>query len=136
MGTNITKITVSLPTETVRIADENWKELGFASRSDYIGAAIRKLGAREMLHGFKDELADIYAQLERTELKEMENHLAKIMFKVAMEMAQLGILLTSALDISYTEAERIRGKAFSLIKKSHGIISLSTAARNKVPLDE
>lgn len=41
MSQGTEKITVSLPAETLQMADENYKRFGVKNRSDFINAAIR-----------------------------------------------------------------------------------------------
>ena len=60
MSREIEKITVSLPTETLRLADENRERFGFGNRSEFINAAIREYVSRDILRQFGGELAEVY----------------------------------------------------------------------------
>jgi metal-responsive CopG/Arc/MetJ family transcriptional regulator len=42
MSLETEKITVSLPRETLRLADEQYAAFGFSNRSEFIDAAIRE----------------------------------------------------------------------------------------------
>ena len=81
------KITVSLPADTLRMADEKYKVLGFENRSDFINTAIREYISRDILRQFSGELAEIYGKIERSEIRNLEEHLSKLSYKIAVEIA-------------------------------------------------
>ena len=62
------KITVSLPPEVIRLADQNWEKFGFKNRSELIDAAIREYISRDLLKEFTGELSQFYQKIERSEI--------------------------------------------------------------------
>jgi len=45
-----------------------------------------------ILRQFTGELTGIYQQIERSEIKELEQHLSKLTYKIAVELAQIHML--------------------------------------------
>ena len=131
MKQNIEKITVSLPEETLRIVDDNRLRLGFENRSTLIDTALREYISRCLLKetGRPDE------RILPSDIKNMENHLARLSFKIAVELAQMNLIWASVLDISDESIRSLRGRAVSLLKKTKGYIPLSTANKNALEID-
>ena len=77
------KITVSLSPEVIHLADQNWEKFGFKNRSELIDAAIREYISRDLLKEFTGELSQFYQKIERSEIKHLEEHLAKLSYKDA-----------------------------------------------------
>ncbi len=128
------KITVSLPKDTHCAADANWERLGCSNRSEFIDAAIREYLSRGLLKEFTGELTQFYQKIERSEIKDMEQHLAKLSYKIAVEIAQVHLMVASMLELPYADTEKLRGKAVQLVNKSRGYIPLDTALKNTVEL--
>lgn len=123
------KITVSLPSDTIRLADETYAGFGFASRSELINAAIREYLTRDMLRQFTGELAGIYQKIERSEIKELEQHLSKLSYKIAVELAQIYMLLATAMEIPYDIDRSLRGKAVKQVNHLKGFVPISKAVK-------
>ena len=123
------KITVSLPGETIKIADEKFADFGFSSRSELINAAIREYVSRDMLKQFSGELAQLYSKIERSEIKELERHLSKLTYKIAVEQAQIYLLIASMVELPYEIDSRLKGKAVKMVNELRGFVPLSKAAR-------
>jgi metal-responsive CopG/Arc/MetJ family transcriptional regulator len=134
MKQNTEKITVSLPKETLRIADENRGRFGYHTRSDFIDAAIREYVSRDLLKEFTGELAQFYKKIGHSEIKEMEEHLAKLSYKIAVEMAQVNLLLASVLDLGDGDISKLRKKALDLVNSNRGYIPLRTANKSQIDI--
>ena len=130
----IEKITVSLPGETLRLADEKYAAFGFGNRSEFIDAAIREYVSRDLLRQFSGELAEVYGKLERTEIRNLEEHLSKLSYKIAVELAQVNMLMTSLLEISDADTQKLRGKAVKLVNQSRGYVPLKDVLRNRIEI--
>lgn len=123
------KITVSLPAETIQIANEKFAAFGFENRSEFINAAIREYVSRDILRQFSGELAQLYSKIERSEIKMMEQHISKLFYKIAVEQAQLYLLLASAIELPAVTDRNLRGQAVRLVNELKGFIPVSKAAR-------
>jgi len=128
---NIEKITVSLPKDTLRIVDDNRLRLGFENRSTLIDTALREYISQRLLK----ETGQADDRILPTDIKNMENHLARLSFKIAVELAQMNLIWASVLDISDESIRSLRGRAVSLLKKTKGYIPLSTANKNALEID-
>jgi len=131
MKQEIEKITVSLPRETLQLADDNRKRLGFENRSELVGAALREYISQRL----QEETGQHSERIESSDIKNMENHLAKIFYKIAVELAQMNLIWASILEIPDESIRSLRGRAVSLLKKTKGYIPLSTANKNRVEID-
>ena len=134
MSREIEKITVSLPTETLRLADENHKCFGFDNRSEFINAAIREYVSRDILRQFSGELAEVYSKIQHSEIRNLEEHIAKLSYKIAVEMAQMNLFLASIMEVPYLDTQKLRGKAVSMVNNSRGYIPLSEAVKNRTEI--
>lgn len=134
MSREIEKITVSLPTETLRMADENHERFGFENRSDFINAAIREYVSRDMLREFGSEIAEVYSKIQHSEIRNLEEHLAKLSYKIAVEMAQMNLFLASIIEVPYLDTQKLRGKAVSMVNNSRGYVPLREAIKNRTEI--
>lgn len=134
MSRETEKITVSLPRETLRLADEKYTAFGFSNRSEFIDAAIREYISRDLLRQFSGELAEIYGRLEHTEIRQLEEHLSKLSYKTAVELAQINLLLASILEVPDADTQKLRGRAVKLVNQSRGYVPLKDALRNKMEI--
>lgn len=134
MSREIEKITVSLPAETLQMADENHKRFGFENRSDFINAAIREYVSRDMLREFGSEIAEVYSKIQHSEIRNLEEHLAKLSYKIAVEMAQMNLFLASIMEVPYLDMQKLRGKAVSMVNNSRGYVPLSIAVKHRMDI--
>ncbi len=134
MSREIEKITVSLPVETLRLADENHKRFGFDNRSEFINAAIREYVSRDILRQFGGEIAEVYSKIQHSEIRNLEEHLSKLSYKIAVEMAQMNLFLASALEVPYLDVQKLRGKAVHLVNSSRGYVPLSEAVKHRMEI--
>ncbi len=134
MSREIEKITVSLPAETLRMADENHERFGFENRSDFINVAIREYVSRDMLREFGSEIAEVYSKIQHSEIRNLEEHLAKLSYKIAVEMAQMNLFLASIMEVPYLDMQKLRGKAVSMVNNSRGYVPLREAIKNRTEI--
>lgn len=128
------KVTVSLQSDTLRVADEKYAAFGFENRSEFIDAAIREYVSRDLLKQFSGELVQMYETIEHSEIRQMEEHLSKLSYKIAVELAQLYLLIASIEELPFDIDKRIRGKAVKLVNELKGYIPISAAAKNRETL--
>lgn len=134
MSREIEKITVSLPAETLQMADENYKRFGFENRSDFINAAIREYVSRDILREFGSEIAEVYSKIQHSEIRNLEEHLAKLSYKIAVEMAQMNLFLASIMEVPYLDMQKLRGKAVSMVNNCRGYVPLSVAVKHRTDI--
>lgn len=125
------KITVSLSQEILVLEEQSRTSCGFANRSAFIETALREYIARDGINHFSDEIASVYSKLERRELKEMEDRLAMLSYKIAVELAQINLTLAELSDYSYEDAQTLRGDAVQMVNLSKGFITLPMAVKKR-----
>ena len=134
MSREIEKITVSLPTETLRLADENHRRFGFENRSEFINAAIREYISRDMLRQFGSEIAEVYSKIQHSEIRNLEEHLSKLSYKIAVEIAQMNLFLASIMEVPYLDTQKLRGKAVQMVNNSRGYVPLREVIKNRTEI--
>lgn len=134
MSREIEKITVSLPAETLRIADENHRRFGFENRSQFINAAIREYINRDLLREFGSEIAEVYSKIQHSEISNLEEHLSKLSYKIAVEIAQMNLFLASIMEVPYLDTQKLRGKAVNMVNNSRGYVPLREAIKNRTEI--
>jgi metal-responsive CopG/Arc/MetJ family transcriptional regulator len=130
------KISVSLSEEVIRLEEENRARLGFSSRSELIEAAVKEYIARDTLNHFSQEVARIHNELEHHEVKEMEERLAMLSYKIAVEMAQINLTLAYLSEFTDRDVHKLRERAVRLVNQSKGFVNLPMARKNQVDLNE
>lgn len=128
------KITVSLSGETLQLADANWRKHGYRNRSAFIETAVRRVCLGPLSQGQAADIAKVYSAIERSELKDMEERLSRLHYKIAMEIAQMQIALCSLLQIDRNDCHHIRKEAYALVKETKGIAALPQVARKEYSL--
>jgi metal-responsive CopG/Arc/MetJ family transcriptional regulator len=124
---------VSIPSETLRLADDNYKRFGFENRSEFINAAIREYISRDILRQFSGELAEVYGKIERSEIRNLEEHISKLSYKIAVELAQMNLLMASLLEVSYSDTQKLRGKAVRF-QPEQSYVPLREAIKNRTEI--
>lgn len=125
------KVTVSLTGETLALEAQSRASFGFSTCSDFIEAALREYIARDGINHFADEIVGIYSKLERRELKEMEDRLAMLSYKIAVALAQINLTQAELSDYSYEDAQALRGDAVQMVNLSKGFITLPMAVKKR-----
>jgi hypothetical protein len=95
---------------------------------------IREYVSRDLLRQFSGELAELYRKIGCGEIKNLEDHLAKLSYKIAVELAQLNLLMASALELPYIDTRKLRGKAVQLVNQSKGYVPLKDVILNQIDL--
>lgn len=134
MSREIEKITVSLPAETLLLADDNHRRFGFESRSEFINAAIREYVSRDILRQFGGEIAEVYSKIQHSEIRNLEEHLSKLSYKIAVEIAQMNLFLASIMEVPYLDTQKLRGKAVSMVNSSRGYVPLNDAVKSRMDI--
>ncbi len=130
MKKNTEKITVSLPSDTIHMTDNNRARFGFSSRSELVDTALREYIGQRLIK----ESGQQDSQIERGDIKNLEDHLARLSYKIAVEIAQMNLLLASAFVLDEDTVHSLRGKAVRLLKKTRGFVPLSVANKNRMDL--
>lgn len=74
-------------------------------------------------------LPPIYLSALRGTIQDTENHISRLLFKLAVEMNMMMNVLASEVDISPEALERLRGRCIQEVKKTGGNITFQDAVR-------
>jgi len=125
------KIGVTLSQEILMLEEQNRQRFGFSSRSEFIEAAIKEYVSRDIFWQLGEDLMRIYQSMERTEIKNLEERMAKLSYKIAVELGQLNLMFADMGDYSYNQAQSLRSKAVRIVNESKGFVTLPVATKNK-----
>jgi hypothetical protein len=64
----------------------------------------------------------------------LEEHLSKLSYKTAVELAQINLMLASILEVPDADTQKLRGKAVKLVNQSRGYVPLKDALRNRMEI--
>ena len=62
-------------------------------------------------------------------MEDAENHIARLLFKLAVELNMMMNVLASELDVSPDALEQLRGRCIQEVKKTGGSITFKDAVR-------
>lgn len=74
-------------------------------------------------------LPPIYLSALRGTIQDTENHISRLLFKLAVEMNMMMNVLASEVDISSEALERLRGRCIQEVRKNGGNITFQDAAK-------
>ena len=115
--------TLQLTPYISRLMDEYVEKTGAYSRSDFVEKAILKYVA------FLDK--DKKSEEDRmiAAVRNLEKHMASVLFKFAGEQALLNKFIVEQLDYTITpdELRRLRNNAYEIVRKRHGVFRFEDA---------
>ena len=74
-------------------------------------------------------LPPIYLSALRGTIHDTENHIARLLFKLAVEMNMMMNVLASELDVTPETLERLRGRCIQEVKKAGGAVTFTDAVK-------
>ena len=135
MMNNKTKIGLSLSAELLKLEESRRSELGFASRSELIEAAVYEYISKREVARFADTVANIYEQINEQLMADFEDRIAKLLYKIAIELAQNNLLMGRLFELDETDIYELRKHAYRLVKENKGRISFRKAVERARTLD-
>lgn len=117
------KTGIALPQNTVSLMDRHLQDCKCTSRNELVDKAIREFIKNKIRSLDRNCLGDEDNRIVLA-LKELETHQARILYKIAVELAQLTFLLVDELDVDMEIVKAYRGKAVALVNETKGIVAL------------
>jgi len=74
-------------------------------------------------------LPPVYLSALRGTIHGTENHIARLLFKLAVEMNMMMNVLASEVDVSPDALERLRGRCIQEVKKTGGAVTFADAMK-------
>ena len=102
---------------------------GLPNRSDFIEKAIHFYSGYLYQEKHMDFLSDVMMETMSGVVKTSENRIAKLLFKIAVEMAKLESMLAAINDMDEETMRRLHVRCVNEVKKINGIITMEKAVR-------
>lgn len=103
------------------------------SRSAFVEEAIKYYSAFIDGDKNKDVLIDKLSLLYKSALKNTENRMANILFKIAGEISILNYLIgPTMINMTESEMQSLRNYAYDKVRKSHGVISIENVINEEL----
>lgn len=113
--------------ETVELADRMYPGDNCGSRSEYMEKAVRFYSGYIAQKDSSQFLTPALAATLRGSLDDSENRIARLLFKLAVEVSMMMQVLASGLEISGDELRRLRGRAVAEVKRTGGRVTFDKA---------
>ncbi len=123
------KCTIWVSEDTLEKAQKKYKEYNFKSVSELTNTALEFYLGYRASGEIENYLAEGLMQSLRSIVKSSEDRLARILFKIALEDAQMKNLFAAALGLTPEQVDKIRKHCLDEIKTMNGILDLKEAAR-------
>ena len=99
------------------------------SRSEYIEKALRFYNGYALSKDSSTFLSHTLASMIRGTMQDSENRMARLLFKLAVEVSMMTHVLASGVEISDAELSRLRGKCVDEVKRNSGRVTFDDAVK-------
>lgn len=130
------KITIRLSDETMKKCEEGMVVSGCGVRNDFVERAITFYAGYLSAQTHTDFLAGVIMESISGTVKTSENRLARLLFKIAVEMAKLEQMLATINEMDEETLRRLHIRCVNDVKKINGIIRMEDAVKFQRGEDE
>ena len=123
------KITIRISDETLRKCNEGMSITDCGVRNDFIERSIEFYSGYVSAQTHTDFLASVILESMSGIVKTSENRIARLLFKIAVEMAKLEQMLASINDMDEETMRRLHIRCINEVKKINGILTMEEAVR-------
>ena len=123
------RYTVWLSKDAIQKSDAAVTREDFANRSVFIERAIHFYSGYLYQESHQDFLSEVMLESMKGIVKNSENHLARLLFKIAVEMAKLESMLAAINDMDEATMRRLHIRCVNEVKKINGILTMEDAVR-------
>ena len=114
---------------TITMMDEAYPQHNFKSRSEFIEKAVQfycgYLSAKSALEFLPTAITSAVSGA----VQSSENRMARLMFKLAVEMSMMMNVVAAGADVDDVSLNRLRGKCVDDVKKSIGAVNFDEVLR-------
>jgi len=118
-------------TELLKIADSYLKQANCKSRNEFINQAIRFYIAFLQKESDAEFLTPALESVLSGMLGGLENRMARLLFKLAVELSMTMHIVASQSDVSEENLTRLRGYCVDEVKRLNGKISFDAAVEHQ-----
>ncbi len=126
---NKTRIPLWLYPETIKKADELFPKDNCKSRSEFIEKAIIFYSGYITSGENNKFLPSAITSTLTGIVENSENRMARLLFKLAVEMSMMMNILASNAEIDETLLQKLRGKCINDVKKTTGAVTFEEAVK-------
>lgn len=126
---NKKRIPLWLYPETIKKTDELFPKDNCKSRSEYIEKAIHFYSGYITSGENNKYLPSAITSTLSGIVESSENRIARLLFKLAVEMSMMMNILAANADVDENTLRRLRGKCVNDVKKSVGSVTFEDAAK-------
>ena len=126
---NKKRIPLWLYPETIKKTDELFPKDNCKSRSEFIEKAIHFYSGYITSGENNKYLPSAITSTLSGIVESSENRIARLLFKLAVEMSMMMNILASTADVDENTLRRLRGKCVSDVKKSIGAVNFEDVAK-------
>lgn len=123
------RITIRLKDETLKKCIEGMKITGCSVRNEFIEKAIEFYSGYVSSQIHTDFLASAILKAMEGIVKTSENRTARLLFKIAVEMAKLENMLASISDLDEETLRLLHIRCVNEVKRINGVIRLEDAIK-------
>ena len=123
------RLHLRLTPETYRLIGEYTPKDNCTTANEFVERAVEfyvgYISAEDCLHFLPPSLAAAV----RGTVHDSENHICRLLFKLAVELNMMMNVLASELDVTPEALERLRGRCIQEVKKTGGAITFTDAVK-------
>ena len=109
--------------------EELYEKSGFKTRSEFIEKAVDFYCGYLTAENYKEYFPDVIVSTMKGTLDSMENRMARLLFKLAVEQAMAMHVVAATNDIDADALNSLRGMCIMECKKINGAISFDDAVK-------
>lgn len=113
--------------ETMNKVERLYKEDDCRSRSEFIEKAVQFYCGYLSAKDYSAYIPNIFISTMQASMDSLENRMANLMFKYAVELSMLSHVTAATTNISEETLEDLRRMCINEVKKNHGAISFENA---------
>lgn len=115
--------------ETREKVEKLYKADGCISMSEFIEKAVEFYCGYLTAEDYKEYFPDVIVSTMKATLENMENRMARLLFKVAVEQSMMMHVVAGTNDVDEETLSSLRGMCVQECKKVNGVISFEDAVR-------
>lgn len=123
------RITAWLSEDSLKKCDAGVKLDDCRSRSDFVERAVCFYAAYLSAEMHTDFFAPVILQMVEGAVASTENRIARLLFKIAVEMAKLEQMLASINDMDEETIRKLHIRCVNEVKKINGILKMEEAVK-------
>ena len=123
------KFALRIMPETQQIVKDFYPLDNCQNQSEFIEKAIHFYAGYVASKNATEFLAPVLVSALQGAVANAENHIARLLFKLAVELNMMMNVLASEVDVSPDALERLRGRCIQEVKKTGGAVTFTDAVK-------